>query len=94
MVAAESPESGSARKRQRLSSPTYDDYFPITQEQIQTFEEADKQVSQSLPKATQRAQLQSEESDIPHQNVLEPRDTEGDTTGTRGQLFNDDKGLS
>ena len=94
MVAAESPESGSARKRQRLSSPTYDDYFPITQEQIQTFEEADKQVSQSLPNATQRAQPQSEESDFPRQSVLEPGDMERDTKETQGQLFNDDKGPS
>ena len=43
---AESPEPGSARKRQRLSSPTYDEHFTITQEEMHAFDEIDKQLSQ------------------------------------------------
>ncbi|TBU29846.1 hypothetical protein BD311DRAFT_660398 [Dichomitus squalens] len=43
---AESPEPESARKRQRLSSPTYDEHFPITQEEMSAFDEIDKQLSQ------------------------------------------------
>ena len=63
-VLAESPESESARKRRRLSSPTYDEQFPITQEDIHTFEEADKQLSQAMyNSSTQRRRLPSEEPD-------------------------------
>ncbi|KAM5535834.1 hypothetical protein V8D89_010452 [Ganoderma adspersum] len=43
---SESPEPGSAHKRQRLSSPTYDEFFPITQEDMHAFDEIDKQLSQ------------------------------------------------
>ena len=43
---AESPEPGSARKRQRLSSPTYDEHFTITQEEMHAFDEIDRQLSQ------------------------------------------------
>ncbi len=46
---AESPESGSARKRPRLSSPTYEEHFPITQEDMATFDELEKQLSQAMP---------------------------------------------
>lgn len=49
VVAAESPESGSARKRARLSSPTYEEHFPITQEDVETFDELERQLSQSVP---------------------------------------------
>ncbi|KAI0756270.1 hypothetical protein C8Q80DRAFT_1127651 [Daedaleopsis nitida] len=44
-----SPESGSARKRQRLSSPTYEEQFPITQADMETFDELEKQLSQIAP---------------------------------------------
>ncbi|RDX51158.1 hypothetical protein OH76DRAFT_1555272 [Lentinus brumalis] len=46
---SESPESGSARKRPRLSSPTYEEHFPITQEDMATFDELEKQLSQAMP---------------------------------------------
>ncbi|RPD82278.1 hypothetical protein L226DRAFT_607431 [Lentinus tigrinus ALCF2SS1-7] len=45
---SESPESG-ARKRRRLSSPTYEEHFPITQEDMATFDELQKQLSQAAP---------------------------------------------
>ena len=46
---AESP-GGSARKRRRLSSPTYEEHFgPISQNDVQAFDEVEFQLSQSVP---------------------------------------------
>ncbi|KAI9057745.1 hypothetical protein FKP32DRAFT_1321754 [Trametes sanguinea] len=46
---SESPE-GSARKKRRLSSPSYEDYFgPISQQDVQAFDEAEVHLSQSVP---------------------------------------------
>ncbi|KAH9897778.1 hypothetical protein C8Q73DRAFT_779673 [Cubamyces lactineus] len=46
---SESP-GGSARKRRRLSSPTYEEHFgPISQNDVQAFDEVEFQLSQSGP---------------------------------------------
>lgn len=69
---AESPESGSARKRQRLSSPTYDEYFPITQHEVQVFEEAERRLSQGVfLKSSERRRPPSEEPDSHEESGLE-----------------------
>ncbi|KAI0673760.1 hypothetical protein C8Q78DRAFT_1186090 [Trametes maxima] len=46
---SESP-GGSARKRRRLSSPTYEEHFgPISQQEAQAFDELETSLSQSVP---------------------------------------------
>ncbi|KAI0778800.1 hypothetical protein BD413DRAFT_511860 [Trametes elegans] len=46
---SESPQ-GSARKRRRLSSPTYEEHYgPISQEDVQAFEQYELELSQSAP---------------------------------------------
>lgn len=42
-----SPQKPHRRKRQRLSSPTYDDQVVLSQEQLAAFEEFDKALTQS-----------------------------------------------
>ncbi|KAI1793117.1 hypothetical protein LXA43DRAFT_1060141 [Ganoderma leucocontextum] len=67
---SESPEPGSAHKRQRLSSPTYDEHFPITQDDMRAFDEIDKQLSQRTCLVPSQARCLPAE---------EPRDMEADT---------------
>ncbi|KAH9932032.1 uncharacterized protein BXZ73DRAFT_89984 [Epithele typhae] len=75
-----SPEP--ARKRQRLSSPTYDEYFPITQEELHAFDEADRMLSRALPhRASQHRRLPSEEPLDEGTYTLEAADLGGDGAG-------------
>ena len=81
---AESPEPGSTHKRQRLSSPTYDEYFPITQEDMHAFEEIDKQLSQRVPHASQAQYLPTESTDMDTDNFDNAYGGDGHGVGAQG----------
>ncbi|KAI0368834.1 hypothetical protein BV20DRAFT_968597 [Pilatotrama ljubarskyi] len=63
---SESPVGGSAHKRRRLSSPTYEEHFgPISQEDVRAFDEVEMRLSQSVPLVpSQSRALPSEEMEF------------------------------
>ncbi|KAI0654510.1 hypothetical protein C8Q70DRAFT_523623 [Cubamyces menziesii] len=87
---SESP-GGSARKRRRLSSPTYEEHFgPISQNDVQAFDEVEFQLSQSVPVVPSQSRA------LPHEEVIgvgrAPRVVEHDMGDEEDALWGDGVG--